>query len=224
MVIKHLISVKKEIGISINGEKTAFTSRILKINQDDLASSITNKAAVIIDKLQPDKGNALIQSTSKVILSFLISEKSCRCSVEYLGISTTAPYIGFFLKIPETVEIIEKRYEERVSYEISDFVSAEFKLEKGSKEEKVYELNAIDCSSHGLGLIISERDFDLLQRLKIGDRIKDMMFFAPRSMVKVKGIVRHITKIEVGEYKGSYQLGIESADIINTCKPKKSGK
>lgn len=219
-IFKHLISLKKEIQILIADEKTEFSSRIIKINQDDLASSISQRSVIIIDRLYPEKGNALIQSASKVTMNFSISERLCRCSITYLGISSDTPHFGFFLKIPETVEIEENRDNERVSYAVPDFVSAEFTLGKGTKDEKVYDLNVMDCSIRGLGLIITEDNFDLLERLKIETQIRDMIFFAPRSMVKVNGLVKHITKIEEGEFKGSYQIGIESDDIIDSCNPK----
>jgi hypothetical protein len=223
-LIRHTIRAKKEIEVLIAGEEKGFTSRIIKLNLDDLASSISRRSAIIIDKLYPDTGNSLIQSVSKVTLSFSISDKECRCSIDYLGISSDAPYFGFLLKLPEAIEIEDKRVEERISYGISDFVCAEFTLGKGSKSEKRYELSLRDCSKHGLGLIITQKDFDLLKRLNTGDRIEEIMFFAPRSMIKVKGNVRHVTKIESGEYKGCYQMGIESDDLINTSSPKEKGR
>jgi hypothetical protein len=223
-LIRHTIRAKKEINVSIAGEEKGFTSRIIKINLDDLASSISRRSAIIIDKLYPDTGNSLIQSASTVTLSFSISDKNCRCSVDFLGISSDAPHFGFFLKFPEAIEIVDKRVEERISFGISDFVAAEFTLGKGSKKEKRYEVNVMDCSRHGLGLIITQKDLDLLKRLNIGDRIEKMMFFAPRSMIKVNGNVRHITKIESGEYKGCYQVGIESDDIINASSAEEKGK
>ncbi len=223
-VIRHTIRAKKEIKVLIADEEKGFTSRIIKINLDDLASSITPCSAIIIDKLHPDTGNSLIQSESRVILRFSISDKKCRCSVDYLGISSDAPYFGFFLKLPEAIEIEDKRIEERISFGISDFVSAEFTLGKNSKKEKQYELNVMDCSRHGLGLIITQKDFDLLKRLNIGDKIEKIMFFAPRSMIKVNGNVRHVTKIESGEYKGCYQMGIQSDDLINTSSPEEEGR
>jgi hypothetical protein len=223
-LIGHIIRAKKEIKVSIADEEKEFTSRIIKISLADPASSITRRSAIIIDKLHPDMGNRLIQSVSKVTLSFSISDKNCRCSVDYLGISSDAPYFGFFLKFPEAIEIEDKRIEERISFGISEFVSAEFTLGKGSKKEKRYELNVMDCSRHGLGLIITQKDFDLLKKLNIGDRIEKIMFFAPRSMIKVNGNVRHLTKIESGEYKGCYQMGIKSDDLINTASPKEEGR
>lgn len=223
-IIKHLISEKKEITIILNGQKNEFTSRISKINQDPFSSSINERSSIIIERLYPENGNTFIQSASKVTLSFFLAERFCRCSVDYLGISSTTPHFGFFLKIPEMIEIDEKRDEERVYYEIPDFVSAEFIIGKGSKREKVFSLDVINCSSRGLCLIVTEKDFDLLGRVKIGDRINNMMFFATWTMIKINCSVRHITKIEEGKLKGCYQIGIESDDIISACNPKNNGK
>ncbi len=213
-IISRLILEKTEVKVFIKDNKTEFISKITRINPGDLSS-------FIIEKLRPDNGNALIQSASKILLEFTLSNKSCRCSTNYMGISSTPPYFGFFLRIPESIEVDDMRYEERVTYEGPDFVSAEFKLGKGSNGAKLYELDVMDCSSHGLGLIIKKENFDLINKLKTGDTIKDMTFFATQAMVKFDCLVKHITKIEKGEYQGLYQLGIESREIIDACRAKK---
>ena len=218
-IFRNLLSEKKEIRFRIQGEKTEFTSRVIKLNRDNVSSAIGKMSSFIIEKLRPEKGNALIQSDLDVTLEFSVVNRSCRCPAEYIGINSSPPYFGFFFKIPESIEIEEKRHDERVTYETPDFVSAEFRLEKGQKGEKLYDLNVMDCSIHGLGLIITRENFDLLKKLKPGYRIKDMFFFATQAMVKIDGLVKHITKINEGKYKGSYKLGIESREIIENCKP-----
>ena len=222
LLLKRLLHERKEVNLRIQGEKTGFTSKILKINQDDLSSSISKRSSLIIEKLKPEKGNNLIQSTSEVSLEFAIDDKSCRCLMDYIGISSTPPNFGFIVSIPDNVEIEERRQEERVTFEVPDFVSAEFKLGKGGKEEEKYEMDVMNCSSRGLGLLITKENFGLLEKLKVGDRIKDMYFFATWAMVKVNGLIKHITRIEDGANKGCYQLGIESRDIIDSCKAKNS--
>ncbi|MFC1866934.1 hypothetical protein ACFL0H_02195 [Thermodesulfobacteriota bacterium] len=217
-LIKDMIIAKKEVNIRIDGDKKEFTSRIIKITLDSLSSSTSKRSAITIEKLQPDKGNTFIRSASEIILGFIINDKHCRCRSDYIDISSTPPYFGFFLTIPETIDIQEKRYKDRVYYETPDFVSAEFRLGKGAGE-KMYELNVIDCSIRGLGLIITKDDFDLIEKLKIGDKIEDILFFATWTMLKVNATVKHITKIGKGKYKGNYQLGIESQEIIDSCKP-----
>jgi len=217
--IRHLISANKEIQVHIKGKSKVFTSKIIKIDKGD-ASLEVMKTILIIEKLVPDKGNSLIQSMPEVGLYFLINDKPCRCSVYYLGISSTPPYFGFIVSCPKSIEIEEKRFEERFVYEFPDFVSAEFSLGKESKEKKTYELAVMDCSRHGLGLIITKEHFDLLQKIKKGHKLQDITFYASWSMIKVDGIVKHLTQIEDGKHKGCYLLGIESKEIIESCRPK----
>ena len=40
-------------------------------------------------------------------------------------------------------------------------------------------------------------------------------------MINMNGTVRHKVKINEGKYKGSYLLGIESHEIIDSCEPMK---
>jgi hypothetical protein len=173
---------------------------------------------MIIDKLIPEKGNALIQSVPNVTVGFIIKGNICRCSLKYIGISGF-PCIGFIMSFPESIQIAEKRVEERFTYETPEFVSVEFRLGENVKKDKLYTLNVLDYSKQGLGLLITQKDFDLLELLHKGDKIEDIAFFASWTMIKVSGAVRHITKFKDGKYKGCYILGIESPDIIENCKP-----
>ena len=221
-LIYQLISDRVEIKIRAKGEKTAFTSKFIKISQDNILSEIGKKPELIIESLSPAKGNSLIQSLPEVDVEFLINQSLCRCTLEYIGISSTHPYFGFILSFPEAMEIEEKRREERFVYELSEFISVEFRLGNKSKEGKLYELNVFDCSKYGIGLIIPPKDFALLRILHKGDRLEDISFFSSWAFIKVNGTVSHITKIQEGKYKGCYILGIDSPDIIESCKPVKN--
>jgi hypothetical protein len=117
------------------------------------------------------------------------------------------------------MEIEENRKEERIRYQIPEFVYVEFKLGKKHKEEKVYNLKVMDCSNNGLSMVVTKKDFDLLQKVDEGEKLKDMTFFATWAMINVDGTVRHKSKIEDGKYKGCFMLGIETPDIIDSCKP-----
>ena len=65
-------------------------------------------------------------------------------------------------------------------------------------------------SSYGLGLLITEKDFNLLQILDPGDKIQEITLFAASILTKADAVVRHKTKIEDGKYKDDYILGLES--------------
>ncbi|MFC1819784.1 hypothetical protein ACFLZG_01740 [Thermodesulfobacteriota bacterium] len=90
---------------------------------------------------------------------------------------------------------------------------------KNIKKDRLYELNVLDCSKYGLGMIIQQKDLDLLEILNEGDELQDITFYASWTMIKVKGTLRHKTRIEKGKYKGCYLIGIESPDLIKGCKP-----
>jgi hypothetical protein len=123
------------------------------------------------------------------------------------------------MNIPEDIEIKEKRREERLVYQIPEVVSAEVRLGNGTKDGKVYNLNVSDCSRYGLGLLIAEKDTELLQMINRGDTLNDITCFTKSAVMKVNGTVMHKTRIEEGRYKGCYIIGIESAEIIEGYKP-----
>jgi hypothetical protein len=89
----------------------------------------------------------------------------------------------------------------------------------GKAPGKDYQVGVIDCSSRGLGLLITEKEMELLQILKPGDKIKDLRCYAARAMITVDAEVKHITKIEEGNFKGQYIIGIESSEMIESCSP-----
>jgi hypothetical protein len=219
-IINYLIFERAEIKISIKEEKSLFSSRLIKLNQEDPLSKTEETPQMIIDKLIPEKGNELIQSVPNVTVGFIIKGNICRCSLKYIGISGF-PCIGFIMSFPESIQIAEKRVEERFTYETPEFVSVEFRLGNNGNEDRLYELNVFDYSRYGLGLLITQKNVNLLKLLHKGDRIEDITFFASWTMIKVSGTVRHVTKIGEGKYKDCYILGIESPDIIESCKPNK---
>lgn len=218
-IINHIISKKKEINVKISGQKTVFTSLILKLNKPDNAGD-SEKDNLIIERLEPKKGMDIIHSNPDIEVKFDINEKSFRFSSKFLGINNIQQPFGLFISIPDSIEFENKRINERYTYEVPEFVTAEFKLGQGTREEKNYELNVLDCSLRGLGLLVDKENIDLLQRIKIGETIQEITFYAAWMMIKVTGSVKHITKIGEGAYKGRYLMGIESQDIIKICRPK----
>jgi len=213
-VIDQVISKRIEIRIWVQGEKTLFTSKIIKTNHGSISSEIQRRPELIIEKLFPEKGNSFIRSLPEVAVEFFINQNLCRCSVECIGLSNTPPHLGFIMSFPESLEIEEKRREERLTHETPEFISAELRVGKKSKRDKLYELNVLNSSRHGFGLIITRKDVDLLRIVQKGDRLDDITFVTSWSMIKANGIVSHITKIEDGKHKGCYLLGIDSREII----------
>jgi len=217
-LMEKLLSLKTELNIRIKDETTLYTSRVIKISHEDSPSKSPTGSQLIIDKMTPEIGNSLIQSYPEVTLEFLFDQNICRCFVTYSGISSEYPYYGFILNFPESIEVTEQRRERRYVYDMPEMVSVEFRLDKDP--DKLYSLNVYDSSPHGLGLLVTERDFDLLNLLNPGDEIKDITFYAMSAMIKVDGTVRHKTLIKEGKYRDCYILGLESPDIIESYRPK----
>ena len=102
--------------------------------------------------------------------------------------------------------------------DIPEFFSAVFSLEQNSEGNHSYELNILDYSPHGLGLLLTERDFGLLDRVDPGDRLCGIQIFADSAFTRLDGIVRHKTPINEGKYQGSFILGLESSTTIEFSK------
>jgi tetratricopeptide (TPR) repeat protein len=113
----------------------------------------------------------------------------------------------------------EKRREQRVATRIPDFVYVEFFLETQKGKGKHYRLNVMNYSSHGIGLLVSEKDFGILKSLKKGDIIKQITFYASWALITVNTTVRHFTKVEEGPYGGMYVIGVEARELIMSAQP-----
>ena len=218
-VIDRVISKRIEIKIRVKGEKTPFASRIIKINPGSILSKTERRPELIIAELVPERGNFLIQSLPKVAVEFSVNKTLCRCSVECIGSSSTPPHVGFIMSFPESLEIEEKRRQERFTHDTPEVLLAEFSLGKRAKRDKLYQLNILNRSKHGLGLLVTQKDLDLIRILKKGDRLDDITLLASWAMITVSATVSHVTRIEEGKHKGCYLLGIASRDIIDGSKP-----
>jgi hypothetical protein len=213
-VLESLVSAQAQVVIQIDGIESPFTTKFIKI-EDQKNNGVGSKKGLIIEKLLPEQGNELIQLFPEVVIKFLIQESLYRCILQCLGISTIYPYYGFFMGFPDYLEIKEKRRDERFVFQGPELISAEFKLGENKRRNKLYQLKVHDYSKRGLGLIITQKDFDLMKNLRTGDKIEEISFYAPEAIIKsVDGYVRHITKMKDGENEGCYILGIESTDIV----------
>lgn len=215
-IIKYFVSSKEEVEVRIKGAKDIFKSRFIKIDYENVSSENGGIPDLIIEKLVPEQGNILIQGVPDVFIESSINERFCRCSVKYKGTRNTYPYFGFVLSFPEIVKIQERRTEERVDVGMHELVSVQFRLRNGrnsSKKDKVYNLNVVNYAGHGLGLLITEKEFELLQMINETDKLYNMIFFAKTAMIRGNGTVKHKTKIKEGKYKGCYIMGIESDNI-----------
>ena len=112
------------------------------------------------------------------------------------------------------MDIEENRREERIRYKMPEFVYVEFKLGKKPNNGKVYNLKVMDCSKNGLGMVVTQKDFDLLQMVNEGEKLEDMTFCATWTMINVDGTVRHKSKIEDGKYKDCLSLELKHLTLM----------
>jgi hypothetical protein len=214
-IFERMVSKNMELKVLIDEKTVRFMSRAIRILPEEI-SSLGSEPELIIEKLFPEIGNSLIQSASQIMLEFSIKGYFCRGKAKYVGVSNEYPYFGIMITLPQSLELAkEQRRERRQMYEMPDFVSVEFSI---MGKEKVYDLSVMDCSMHGLGILITKKDFDLVRLVKAGDRIKDIVFYSEKAMIRVDGVVRHLTKMSTGKHKDSYVMGIESPEVIENCK------
>ena len=214
-IFERMVSKNMELKVLIDEENVRFMSRATRLNPEEI-SSLGSEPELIIEKLFPEIGNSLIQSSSQVTLEFSIKEHFCRGKARYVGVSNEYPDFGIMITLPQSLELArERRRERRHTYEMPDFVSVAFSI---MGKDKVYDLGVMDCSMHGLGILVTRKDFDLVRLVKPGDRIRDIVFYSENAMIKVDGVVRHLTKMSAGKYKNSYVMGIESPEVIENCK------
>ncbi len=212
-IIEHLISKRTEITIRIKGEKTIYFSRVIGIvpesNCGDHSKASDQKMEMLIEKLIPERGNKLIRQFPEIGIEFPTNEYACRCHSKYASFDSGYPYHGLTMTFPAFVELEEKRAEQRFAFQSEEFISAVFKIPVEGDDNQIYELDIINWSGHGLALLVTEKDFDLIERLRPIHKIPEITLFAASAMMTVDGTLRHINKIEGGKYRGDYLLGLE---------------
>ena len=114
------------------------------------------------------------------------------------------------MEFPNFTLLEEERNEERIIPEFPEFISAIFNIAKRDGTDQFYDLYVINYSSEGLGLLITEKDFDILPTLDTADIIPGITLFAAEALTVLDGTVRHITRVKEGKYQGNYILGLRS--------------
>jgi len=220
-IIEYLISGQIQIKIRIEGDRLKYLSRIIEIlptpHQGNTLGADDESLALVVEKLAPDRGNNRIQQFPEAALEFLMKEYLCRCHAKYVCISSIYPHYGLIIDLPAFIELEEKREVDRITFDLPKSASAIFRVANdGNDSEQLHEMGIINCSGQGLGLLVKEEDFDLLQILKPGDRISGIRLLSGSSVTRLDSTVRHKTEIEDGEYRGDYILGLES-DVAVDC-------
>ena len=218
-IVRHLTSRQRKIKIFLDGEKGAFRSKIRRV--DRIVSGKGEKAQIVIEGFDPKEGNDLIRSASVVRMEFIIKKRFCRCKMAYLGPVNGGGNSMFLLDFPPSVQVHEERREERIKLELLEPISAKLTVGRDAGGPREYDLAVVDHSRHGLGLLVTQNDFNLLEALSVGDRIQNMILYAPWAVTKVDAKVAHKTQLQDGEHKGCFMLGIKSRELITNDRTRK---
>ena len=205
-IIHYLISEKVKIEVDLKESDEQFITTFLKIHKD------RGLGCLIIEKLYPEVGNSLIQSFPDVVFSFTIRGRKGVFQAIYQGINTEYPEFGLIVDFPQSIQIEDRRKERRVENNFRRFLSAELILEG---ERVTRQLQVINLGSHGIGLIVGRKNLDLLDKVNVGDVIKNLTFFLAEATLTIDGEVIHKTPIDHGRLKGSYILGIKSDFLVD---------
>ena len=211
-IFRYLTSRQRELRTFIGGEKEAFRTRISSVIH--VRSETDAEAQLVIQRLDPEEGNQLIESASEVQMEFTVNKRFCRCKTAYIGPVNGGSNSTFLLDFPSSVQVHEERREERIKLELLEPISAKLTVGTGAGGPKEYDLAVVDHSRHGLGLLVTENAFDLLEELNVGDRIRDLLLYSTWAVAKVHGKVVHKTELLAGDHKGCFMLGIKSRELI----------
>jgi hypothetical protein len=101
-------------------------------------------------------------------------------------------------------DLAEKRSEPRT--ELEEYHSVEFKIaDLGS----LYQFKVWNISSKGMCLLVRE-DSDVLKHIEVGD-VMDMKCYRTDSSLPPENLkieIKHITKEDLGRFKGHYLVGL----------------
>ena len=120
-------------------------------------------------------------------------------------------------KLSTTNRTIKRKY--RYVYKVSEFTYAELNIKEEAEQLRLYTLKVQNCSSGGIGILITQKDFKLLQKVRVGDILKNISLYSPWSLLTMDMTVKHKTKMDSGEYRGCYVMGLKSEKIIENYSP-----
>ncbi|MBU0992371.1 MAG: hypothetical protein KJ737_07740 [Proteobacteria bacterium] len=97
--------------------------------------------------------------------------------------------------------------------EILDISSVGISLEKGVKSGSEIELDVSFQAGNVISVIISSKEKELIDNLKIGVKLNNVNFYSPIAIFRGSGIISASTKIDSGPKKGDYCLDIKVTNI-----------
>jgi hypothetical protein len=210
-VIDFVVAAERKIAIQIEGDDTVYMSRIVVANYVKEISEKGQRAELTVERLEPESGNAMLQKNSAAVVRFSLREKSCEFETQYIGLADSH-FSRVILSYPEAIRVTERREHERDTHDMPEFVSAAFTL---GRDGKTYELEVVDYSANGVGLLVTEKDFEILGKIEVGDKLKNLVLYARWTTAMVDGTVAHKTKVKGGK---TYIVGVHLKEVLETMK------
>lgn len=93
--------------------------------------------------------------------------------------------------------------------EMLDINSIGINFDQGPHKGKTVELEVSFQTGNMISLIISSKDKELIENLKVGFKLDDVQFYSPVAIFQGSGIVSAKTKISSGPKRGDYSLDIK---------------
>jgi tetratricopeptide (TPR) repeat protein len=99
--------------------------------------------------------------------------------------------------------------------DILDISSIRFVLSRGAKKGEKIELEVSFQSGKIIRMLIPKKDKEIIDIIKPGDMIKDMVFYSPVAIFSGTGFVSSKKEIEAGPKRGDYSLEIKIINIAS---------
>lgn len=213
--VDFLISHQREITVHDESHGVSFTSKIIKVHGGSLFADHGETPRLVMANPNHENAYCLLSPCCALVARFSLRKTPCRFTTQYLGPwNDMIPVPAFVATFPDILELQDRRQRDRRGLEIPDFQSVALQSKQISKEDRTYMLDIFDCSAAGVGILVREKDFDLLEILEAGDRIQDIMLFADHTLVRVDGTVRHKTHVPQGQKQGVYVVGVEFDETL----------
>jgi len=203
---------RRPITVKIEGEQPLFDSMIVKADHGDPVSKAGTAGRVFIKWLSPATGNNLIHSVSPLQVRFSLGKHKFAFTSYYITKSLESPCLGHIITYPEALVIADRRRSDRHEVDSNAaplFGRAKIRMRAGRSQEKAYDLEVFDVSENGVGILVGKELSNWLERIGIGDRLKEVELYAPWTIVRVDGTVKHKSWMQKGKYSGYHLVGIE---------------
>lgn len=97
--------------------------------------------------------------------------------------------------------------------EILDVDSTRFELPRGEQKDEPIELEVSFQAGKYLKMLVPKREKQLIESLKVGDHLPDMLFYSPVAIFAGTGYVSSKVIINAGPKKGDYSLEVKILSI-----------